>query len=371
MDVTSVLVKTAKGIVQPKAGDGNLNYDAVRVLRQVDGKSSVAQLRAQFTDLTDTRFQKAVKTLEDRKFVQIVTAQEANSAENTELRKLDAKVQDIAQEVVQTLDFTKLERGLLAAAKAAPPAAPAAPGAKPRPADARKTAPPVAPQGAPAQAKPEADAKPRAARAPADTDSKIRVKLVTEMRPKVEEEVRAKLTAVLRPKIEEELRRQLVTALRPALEAEIRSKLAIALEPRVALELRNQMKNQNAQAPDAGTAVESTQYLRLLECIRETVFQTDLAGTTIYLNERWTKISGYSCEEAVRKPLAQFFVPEDQPIVTDYLNKVARGETVPVILEARLARKTGDPLRIAMRAAPLSAASGPTVGVCGTLRGMS
>jgi len=165
-------------------------------------------------------------------------------------------VQDIAHEVVQTLDFTKLERGMLAAAIAAPP--PAA-GAKPPP---------------------------------------------------------------------------------PA-------------------------------APDAGAVVESTQHLRLLECIRETVFQTDLAGTVIYLNERWTKISGYSCEETVRKPLAQFFVAEDQVAVTDHLGKVARGEAVPVILEARLARKGGEPLKIAMRAAPLSAASGPTVGVCGTLRGMA
>ena len=346
MDATSILIKTPKGIVQPKSGDANLNYDAVRVLRLVDGKSSIAQLRPQFTDLSDSRFQKAIQTLDEKKLVQLVSAQEANSAENTELRKLDTKVQDIAHEVVQTLDFTKLERGMLAAAIAAPP--PAA-GAKPPP--------PAAPAPPPRPA--------------ADTDSKIKVKLATELRPKVEAELRAKLAAEMRPQIEEELRGKLIAVLRPVLEAEIRSKLAVALEPRVALELRNQMKGQNGQAPDAGAVVESTQYLRLLECIRETVFQTDLAGTVIYLNERWTKISGYSCDEAVRKPLAQFFVPEDQAVVTDHLGKVARGEAVPVILEARLARKGGDPLKIAMRAAPLSAASGPTVGVCGTLRGMA
>ena len=346
MDATSILIKTPKGIVQPKSGDGNLNYDAVRVLRLVDGKSSIAQLRPQFTDLSDSRFQKAIQTLDEKKLVQLVSAQEANSAENTELRKLDTKVQDIAHEVVQTLDFTKLERGMLAAAIAAPP--PAA-GAKPPP--------PAAPAPPPRPA--------------ADTDSKIKVKLATELRPKVEAELRAKLAAEMRPQIEEELRGKLIAVLRPVLEAEIRSKLAVALEPRVALELRNQMKGQNGQAPDAGAVVESTQYLRLLECIRETVFQTDPAGTVIYLNERWTKISGYSCDETVRKPLAQFFVPEDQAVVTDHLGKVARGEAVPVILEARLARKGGDPLKIAMRAAPLSAASGPTVGVCGTLRGMA
>lgn len=281
--------------------------------------------------------------------MQIVSAKDANSAENTELRKLDAKVQDIAHEVVQTLDFTKLERGMLAAAiAAAPPAA----GGNP---------PPAAPLSAAAPVRP-----------PSETDSKFKVKLAAELRPKVEAELRAKLAAELRPRIEEELRGKLIAALRPVLEAEIRSKLAVALEPRVALELRNQMKSQNAQAPDTGAAAESTQYQRLLECMRETVFQTNLAGTSIYLNERWTKISGFSCEETVGKPLAQFFVAEDQSAVADHLDKVARGDTtVPVILEARLARKVGEPLRIAMRAAPLSAASGPCTGVCGTLRGMS
>ena len=70
-------------------------------------------------------------------------------------------------------------------------------------------------------------------------------------------------------------------------------------------------------------------------------------------------------------PLAKCFVLEDQRGVADYLAGVARGEAVPVIFEARLARKAGAPLRVEMRAAPLTAASGPSTGVCGTLRGMS
>jgi hypothetical protein len=48
MDANSILAKTAKGIVQAKTEDGDLNYDAVRLLRLVNGKASIAELRLQF-----------------------------------------------------------------------------------------------------------------------------------------------------------------------------------------------------------------------------------------------------------------------------------------------------------------------------------
>jgi PAS domain S-box-containing protein len=389
MDANSILAKTAKGIVQAKTEDGDLNYDAVRLLRLVNGKASIAELRLQFKDLTDTRFQKAVTTLEEKKLIHILAAHEADTGEYAELRKLDEQVQDLAQEVVQTLDFTKLERGLLSAAQSSPPAAGAA---KTRQANGRKP-PPAVPQGAAAHARPETEAKARPSREPPGSlNAEARAKLVAELRPKVEEELHAKLIAELRPKIEQELRHKLVAALRPVLEAEIRARLTAALEPRVKRELRNRVESKVTHAaqeqtkrgreppsragalpepPDVTAAVESRPDLRLLECIRETVFQTDLAGNSNYVNARWTILSGYRSEETLGRPLAQFFVLEDQRGVADYLDGVARGRAVPVIFEARLARKAGAPLRVAMRAAPLTTTSGASTGVCGTLRGMA
>ena len=361
MDANSILAKTAKGIVHAKTDGGDLKYDAVRLLRLINGKASIAELRAHFKDLTDTRFQKAVAALEDKKLIKILAAHEAETGEYIELRKLDEQFQDLAQDVLQTLDFTQLERRLLEAVRSSPSAAGTA---KTHEANGRNPPPAVA-QGTAAHTRPETEAKARSSREPRDAlAAEPGAKSVAELRPKVEAELRAKLQAALRPRIEEELRKKLVAALRPALEAEIRAKLTLALVPRVAQELRHQLESPQAHA------VEPRPHPRLLECIRETVFQTDLAGNSTYMNERWTKLSGYRYEETLGRPLAQFFVREDQRGVADYLDEVARGGAVVVVFEARLARTAGAPLRVAIRASRLTTASGASTGVCGTLRGV-
>lgn len=366
MDPTSILTKTAKGSDRAKIEGSNINYDAVRVLRLVDGKATVAQLRSKFSDLTDSRFQKAAATLHEKKLVEFLAAPEGSAGEHADMSKLDEKSQEIAQEVVLTLDFTKLQRGLLKAVQESPPAAAVANAQQPK---ADKS--PAAPPGA------ATDAKARPSREA--TDIKASAKLAAEQKPKVEAELRAKLLAALRPKIEEELRQKLVAALRPALEAEIRAKLTAALVPRVAHELRSRLTSPLANAaaetgPDKETAAaagESAPHARLLECLREGVFQTDSAGTSVYVNARWLMLSGHRREDILGKPFAQCFVPEDQQGVADYLDGVARGGAVPLIFEAHLARKGATPLRVAIRAAVLTADSSDCAGVCGTMRGMT
>ena len=355
MDSNSILAKTAKGTANPKGEGGDLNYDAVRLLRLVNGKSTVAELRAQFTDLTDTRFQKAAAALESKELVNILPARETEAGDDAAAHKLDKQSQDLAQIVVQTLDFTRLKRSLANAVKPSPSAE-----------QSSERKPPPAPEPAAVKKQPQ--------QALADLpDAVDKTKLEAELRPVVEKELRAKLIAVLRPQIEQELRQKLVAALRPVLEAEIRTKLAAALEPRIAQEqaARGRGAGATAEEPGAASTATSTAHLRLLECIRETVFQTDLAGNSSYVNARWTKLTGYGPDETLCKPLAQFFVPEDQPGVAEYLAGIAHGSAVPVAFEARLARKTGAPLRVTLRAAIFTTESGANAGVCGTLRGIS
>ncbi|MEO7728175.1 MAG: PAS domain-containing protein, partial [Burkholderiales bacterium] len=306
-------------------------------------------------DLSDSRFKKAVAALEERKLIEIVTAPTADAGKQADLRKLDEKSQEIAQEVVLTLDFTKLERGLLNAAKATPPAPEA-----PRAQQAKPGKSPAAPAGTATSTR-------------AGNEAKASAKLAAELRPKIEAELRASMQAALRPKIEEELRSKLISALRPVLEAEIRTKLTAALVPRVAHELRSRLAKPAAGAEtppaDAADGPVGGPHSRLLECIREGIFQTNLAGNCVYANARWTLLSGYRSEEIAGRPFAQFFVPEDQRGVANYLEGVARGGAVPLIVEARLARKAGAPLQVAIRAAALTTADGACAGVCGTMRG--
>lgn len=228
MDNTEIYFKTARGIMHD--GDG-LHYDAVRLLRLVDGIATVCELRSKFPDLSDDRFLKAIVTLTRGALVRPLRTAARIQADHSRQPRLDAHVRDITQKVMETLDFTMLDGTKLAAmrngsaqnAAAAPTAATGQPHA-------------IQP-AAPACASHEPAAKLQLA--PGSPEAETYAKLVAALRPHVEAELRASL----RPEIEDELRRQLVVALRPALEAEIREKLTAALKPRVELELR--MKNRS------------------------------------------------------------------------------------------------------------------------------
>ena len=121
MDTTSILTKTAQGMLAAKAEGGDLNYDAVRLLRRVDGKASVGALRAQFADITDTRFEKALAMLEKKSLIRALAPEVQPMAERLDAPKLDAQMHELAQELLQTLDFTTLERKLVEAMRSPQP----------------------------------------------------------------------------------------------------------------------------------------------------------------------------------------------------------------------------------------------------------
>jgi PAS domain S-box-containing protein len=352
MDTNVVFTHTADGIME-KVGD--LHYDAVRLLRKVDGMATVGDLRPQFSDLSDARFLKAMLALQHKCLVRALRTTALPAVDPSEKPHVDAQVSEIAQEVLQTLDFTKLDRNLLDAMRtgSAQPAAAASTAATRQPPAIQ----PVAP--APARARPEPAAKvqPALERLEADTYAQ----LVAALQPNVEAELRA----ALRPEIEDELRRQLVVALRPALEAEIRIKLTAALKPRVEFELR--MKNQLAHA----TAAQLQPLHQLFECMQEAIFQTDPAGKTVYVNPAWMRLMGCAADDAIGKLLSERFCGEDQRKVAAFLEGIAAGKAIATAIEADLTREKGEPRRVEVRATPLIAAAGDLIGVCGILRGMS
>ena len=341
MDTTSVLAKTAKGLAAKPESEG-LNYDAVRLLRVIDGKASIGELRLHFEDLTEGRFQKAIAMLQHKGLVHALDANQP-PGNRTGVPALDAGIREVEQEFLQSLDFTTLQRTLLDAMRSSPPqadaTAPTTPTGQPAAAQAAS--------GAGAGPQPEAKARP-----------------AQKTRPTQQAEMRAQLMAALRPKVENELRATLASALRPALEAEIRSKLTSALRPRVELELRARLIDETARAAAAAAAPQQ----RLLDCLQEAVFQNDLAGKNVYLNPASARLTEASARDAIGRPFAELFIAGDQRGVALFLDRVARGRETPPWFEASLARKSGGPLRIEVRAAPLTAASGDTIGVCGSLR---
>lgn len=343
MDTTSIIAKTAKGIVAIPE-DEDLNYDGVRLLRLINGKASIGELRSYFADLTDVRFEKAIATLQRKGLVHALNVNVQAPGDRSEMPGLDAQVRELGQEVLQTLDFSSLEHTLLDAMRSSP--------AK------TDSAAPTATPMQPAATQPAIEAR-------ADPNPNAKVRPPHKSRPTHEAEIRAQLMSVLRPKVEDELRTTLTSALRPALEAEIRTKLTAALKPRVELELRARLNAQLARPAPVAAAIVLLQ--RLLECLQEAVFQNDLAGKNVYVNPALTRLTLASVPDTIGRPFAEFFTAEDQKGVALFLDRIARGRETPPWVEASLARKTGEPLRIELRAAPLTTVTGETIGVCGTL----
>jgi PAS domain S-box-containing protein len=302
MDHRSILSKTAKGI-SAKPGDKGLNYDGVRVLRLVNGTATLGELRAKFSDLTDARFEKAVAALESNGLVRSLDTMANAQAHAADARALDAQIQEIGQEFLQTLDFTSLKRTVLNAMRSspgnvtggAPPAAAAQPAAAPL-------------------AVPPDDAAQEAQLAA------LRTQILSSLQPKVEEELRATLTATLRPAPE------------------------------------------SAATPDY-----SGQMQRVLDCLPVAVYQVDLAGKCLYVNAAWTALTGTTVATTVGHPLFTAFAAPDANGIMIFLDRVINGKQAPPAVEANLASHTGTAKRAALRAAPLTDAGGRLIGACGTL----
>lgn len=341
MATNSILAKTAKGIAA-KPGDQGLNYDGVRLLRQVNGKACIAELRANFADLTDARFEKALVALQRAGLVRVLEVAAPAPVTQTETPGLDAQMHEVEQEVLQTLDFSSLQSTLLNAMRASP-------------AKTDASAPAALPMQ-PAAA--QAISRPRT-----DTATDTRTRPPPQERVTQEAELRARFMAALRPKVEEELRATLASALRPALEAGIRSKLIAALKPRAELELRTRLKTQREQAAKALV----TMPLRIFECLPLPAFQSDLVGKNVCVNPAWTRLTGANVSDIAGKPLTDLFAEDDRKGVALHLDRIASGRDTSPCFGARLERWTGGPLRILLQAAPLTNAAGETTGVCGVL----
>ena len=362
-----VLAKTAKGLSagQVKA---RLSARAAALLSAIDGRRDLKTLRRSSGGATAKDIDAAAEELLRDGYVQLLGAPpplppEAPADEDPAL--------------LMSLDFT----GLQATEKVSPAAeaeivkvneARRAEGERVTEAEASRAA---------------ADAERAAREARAKLEAEVRDKLVKVLRPRVEEALRVKLVAALRPKIEDELRTSLAAALRPRLEAEVRAQLETALTPRIELELRTRFARQiadmkaqvNGREQEQDTAVaapvvpsETAPHdhgaARLLACLSDSAFATDVLGVLTEVNAAWTQLSGRGEGESKGKALADFFAGDERSGVEAFLGRIAQGTAIRFVHEALLERGDGDTVWVEVRAAPLTLASGEAAGVCGVLR---
>lgn len=376
-----VLIKTPQGVNATRSGVG-LSPRAYAMLKLFDGAMPVAGFKGVCVgaSFSDGEFQTTLDEL--LKFDHLRVVDSTAGAE-------DAKVRAAERRMLLTLDFTVNDvvsaaaTGAAAASVAASPSAPApvaAPGAAPAAQPMRVAQSPV-PVAPPLPAAHE-DASREDKAAALKRETEVRQKLIASLQPRIEEELRTRL----RPKLEQELRPKLIAALRPGIEAELRTALTRELTPRVELELKARFaktlaarKAEEEQAavapvpapvavPAAPAAAPDDGLARLAASLSTPLFNLDKTGVCTYVSPAWAQFTGHDCGEALGHHLTDFFADKDRRAITSMLTGITNGTALRFEQQGELTHKDGHGIWVELSAAPLTAASGETIGVCGALR---
>ncbi len=86
---------------------------------------------------------------------------------------------------------------------------------------------------------------------------------------------------------------------------------------------------------------DTNQESRILNNIRDVVFELSANGQINYINAAWNKISGHTIASSVNNPFGAYIHPEDVTLYADLLNRVLNGGDSHAILQLRLLNRNG------------------------------
>ncbi|MES2918546.1 MAG: response regulator [Pseudomonadota bacterium] len=109
------------------------------------------------------------------------------------------------------------------------------------------------------------------------------------------------------------------------------------------------------------------QYRRVMNSVREVIFQTDLTGRFTFLNPAWAEMTGFNTRESLGRTGASFLAEADRPQALAVLQPFLRQETSTVQLELRLLSLKREVLWVDIWATLLYDDHGLANGVSGTI----
>ena len=92
---------------------------------------------------------------------------------------------------------------------------------------------------------------------------------------------------------------------------------------------------------EAALRENEEKYRNLFDNAMEAIFVAQ-AGKIVFLNPQMLKMTGYSSEEIMGKPFAEFIHPDDREMVIDRYTRWLMGEAVPLSFDFRGIKKDGD-----------------------------
>ncbi|MBF0626895.1 MAG: CHASE domain-containing protein [Magnetococcales bacterium] len=109
-------------------------------------------------------------------------------------------------------------------------------------------------------------------------------------------------------------------------------------------------------------------YRKMVEGVRDVIFQTDIQGRWSFLNPAWEAVSGYAVAESLGRPFLHHVHPEDQSRALERFEKLIRGELHFFQEEYRGIHRSGDSVWVEVYVSVLSDEQGMPIGSSGILR---
>lgn len=123
-------------------------------------------------------------------------------------------------------------------------------------------------------------------------------------------------------------------------------------------------------APDSAEPSWSNQderYLNLIQCLPQTVFETDRDGRWLFLNESWRQLSGFGVDECIGTSYSNYVHPKDRTRCNDVFEKMQRHGVSHCTEAFRFLTKNGRYLWMEVHAAPVHSPQCGFTGIVGTL----
>ncbi len=117
------------------------------------------------------------------------------------------------------------------------------------------------------------------------------------------------------------------------------------------------------------TAVQesSQKYQRVVNTVREIIFQTDLHGSIIFLNKAWEHITGYTIDDSMGKQFAAFIPPEYVDDIQTTSLKLIHGEQQQIRFKSELVHLDSNRVPVEVHLQCIYDVEGQLIGVGGTM----
>jgi PAS domain S-box-containing protein len=109
------------------------------------------------------------------------------------------------------------------------------------------------------------------------------------------------------------------------------------------------------------------QYQKVVESVREVIFQTDERGHWSFLNSAWTEMTGYSIGETLGQSVLDCIPPEDRALTSGQYRPLIKGEIPFSRYETRLITHGRGPRWVEVHARRTADIQGRMIGMSGTL----